>query len=200
MNTEEQIQLDPEDIILLILEANKNILGKDTFCGVTRLEKLLFLLQKETDFEGIDSFYHFSPHNFGPFSKEVYEALEFLESCDLISVKERVYNSRYATVGELLLLQEISEQDVSEDATNEDLAATEKLFFLTGNGNKVAEKLQEAINNRRPNDIKNLYGIISRYGILPLNQLIRYVYKKYPQMVVKSIHPEAQRIKIDNNQ
>ncbi len=59
------IKIDREDIILLILEAYKRLLGKEYLSGVTSLEKLLFLLNKETDFEGIVSFFVFKPYGFG---------------------------------------------------------------------------------------------------------------------------------------
>ena len=59
-----ELQLDPEDIILLLLEANEKLLGKRALAGVTRLEKLLFLLQKETEFEKMDLFYLPSYANF----------------------------------------------------------------------------------------------------------------------------------------
>ncbi len=196
MNKEEsiEIQLDPEDIILLLLEANEILLGKHAVGGVTRLEKLLFLLQRETNIEKIDSFYEFTAHNYGPFSKEVYEALDFLEGFELIQVKERVHSSYYTNVGEILLLQAISEEEVSETTTINSEGVTEKLFLLTESGHKVAKKLRQTIEKRRPKDIEELNGIIRRYGKLPLNQLIRYVYHKYPEMTVKSIHPEANKV------
>lgn len=196
MNKEEsiEIQLDPEDIILLLLEANETLLGKHAVGGVTRLEKLLFLLQRETNIEKMDSFYEFTAHNYGPFSKEVYEALDFLEGFELIQVKERVHSSYYTNVGEFLLLQAISEEEVSETTTINSEGVTEKLFLLTESGHKVAKKLRQTIEKRRPKDIEELNGIIRRYGKLPLNQLIRYVYHKYPEMTVKSIHPEANRL------
>ena len=196
MNKEEsiEIQLDREDIILLLLEANETLLGKYAVGGVTRLEKLLFLLQRETNFEKMDSFYEFTAHNYGPFSKEVYEALDFLEGFELIQVKERVHSSYYTNVGEILLLQAISEEEVSETTTINSEGVTEKLFLLTESGHKVAKKLRQTIEKRRPKDIEELNGIIRRYGKLPLNQLIRYVYHKYPEMTVKSIHPEANKV------
>jgi hypothetical protein len=89
------LELDSEDLILLLLEANERLLHKDAISGITRLEKLLFLLKNETDFEGIANFFIFEPHNFGPFSKQVYEAVDFLEGCELIQVREK--STRHCT-------------------------------------------------------------------------------------------------------
>lgn len=196
MNDDEQVdfQLDPEDVILLLLEANKRYLGKDSISGITRLEKLLFLLQNETDFEGIGTFFGFTPHKFGPFSKVVYEAVEFLESCELLQIKERTYSTYYANVGEVQLIQEISDEAPNVFLSEDNAEITEKLFFLTKNGEKVVEKIEEAINRKRVQDIAAVKKIICRYGHLPLNQLIRYVYRKYPGTTVNSIHPEATKL------
>jgi uncharacterized protein YwgA len=189
------IQLDREDIILLLLEANERLLGKPSLNGITRLEKLIFLLEQETEFEGIARFYVFKAHNFGPFSKEVYEAVEFLESCELIEVGEKPYTSRYASIAEAELLSQISDAEMPDTEEDGDVAATEKLFKFTGDGRKVAKLLRTATLARRPQDVAELDRVVVKYGSLPLNQLIRYVYRRYPKMTEKSIHPEARRVK-----
>lgn len=183
----EEIQLDREDIILLLLEANERLLKKSVLNGITRLEKLIFLLEQETSFEGIGCFFPFEPHNFGPFSKEVYEAVEFLEGCELIDVYERTYTSPYSASDEDKLLSEISDE-------TRDAPATEKYFTLTANGQKVARIIHEALAGKRQADVDEVDRIVRKYGTRPLNHLIRYVYHQYPAMTSKSIHPEAARV------
>lgn len=187
----EDIQLDPEDIVLLVLEANERLLKKPSLNGITRLEKLLFLLERETEFEGIGSFFIFEPNNFGPFSKDVYGAIDFLDACELISTREKSYSSPYSSADEWKLLAEITESDDPETPER----VKERQFLLTENGRKVARIIRDAINRRKPSDIEDLDTVIRKYGTMPLNQLIRYVYRQYPGMTVKSIHPEAQRIR-----
>jgi uncharacterized protein YwgA len=189
------VQLDREDIVLLVLDANERLFRKQTFNGVTRLEKILYLLSKETSFEVIADFYGFKAHNFGPFSKEVYEAVDFLSSCGLIEVRDKSYQSYYAGVGEASLREEI---DASSEGDNDDqltVTATEKLFSLTNDGRKVAQIMRKAVVQRRPTDIEELDRIMIRYANLPLNQLIRYVYGRFPEMTGNSIHPEAERLR-----
>ena len=188
------IKLDREDVVLLILDANEKIFHRESFNGITRLEKILFLLEKETSFEGIAEFYTFKAHNFGPFSKEVYEAIEFLSSCELISIREKSYASYYAGIGEASLREEIDASS-DENENEEVVTATEKVFALTPQGRQVAEIMRAAVNRRRPKDIVELERILVRFANLPLNQLIRYVYTRYPEMTGKSIHPEAKRIR-----
>lgn len=185
------IQLDAEDVILLVLEANERLLRKSSLDGITRLEKLIFLLENETDFEGVGTFFLFEPHNFGPFSKGVYEAIEFVEGCDLIEVREKSYPSLYATSDEVKLLSELLDSGVPDDSAPSESQITERQFLLTDDGRTVATKIRDAIIRQRPADIKGLELVIKKYGRLPLNHLIRYVYRQYPAMTVKSIHPEA---------
>lgn len=187
-----EIQLDREDVVLILMEANERLLRKHTLNGITRLVKLIFLLERETSFEGIGSFFPFEAHNFGPFSKEVYEAVEFLESCDLIEVGEKDYVSPYTTSGEDRLLSEISDEEGSA-------YATEKRFALTENGRKVARIMREAVARKRQSDVDEVDEIIRKYGTRPLNHLIRYVYRQYPAMTSKSIHPEAAEVEQASN-
>ncbi|MFW6170518.1 MAG: hypothetical protein ACODAD_08510, partial [Planctomycetota bacterium] len=169
MNAEE-IQLDREDVILLLMEANERLLRKPTLNGITRLEKLVFLLEKESSFEGVGSFFPFEPNKFGPFSKEVYEAVEFLEGCELVEVREKTYVSPYAASDEDKLLSEISDDDSGG-------LTTETRFALTENGRKVARKMREAVARKKQSDVEEVDRIIRKYGTRPLNHLIRYVYR-----------------------
>jgi len=183
----EDIQLDREDVVLLLMEANERLLRKGTLNGITRLEKLLFLLEHESSFEGIGEFFVFEPHNFGPFSKEVYEAVEFLYGAELIDISEKTYALPYAVSGEMRLLDEISDEESGNQAT-------EMVFALTDNGRTVAQKIREAVGRKKPSDVEEVDRIIRMYGTRPLNHLIRYVYRQYPEMTEKSIHPEARRL------
>jgi hypothetical protein len=191
-----EVPLDREDIILLLLEANERLLGSQSLNGATRLEKLIYLLREESSFERVAALFKpFVAHNFGPFSKEVYEAAEFLEGCDLIEITEKAY-SYYAAVAESRLEEEsdpaISEVEATDNSPQ--VSGVERRFSLTENGRKVARIWIEGLKARRPSDLVEVESIIRRFGSLPLNQLIRYVYRRHPDMVANSIHPEAKRL------
>jgi uncharacterized protein (DUF488 family) len=47
----------------------------------TYLDKLLFLLNKETDMKNLCKFYNFFPYNYGPFSNQYYFDLSHLTAC-----------------------------------------------------------------------------------------------------------------------
>lgn len=179
------IDVDREDILLLILDANRRIGGHEKFKGITRLEKLIFLLAKDRDCTVVDKLFDFKAYKFGPFSKDVYEASEFLRGINFVSVDERPVMSHYATTEEELLTEDTSDEELSP------IAAHEKVFTLTPEGKKVAEKLREIWQLERPADLARVDDVLRRFGMLPLNQLIRYVYRRFPEMAAKSVHPEA---------
>lgn len=188
-NNSEQFEFDAEDIIILLLDAHERINKTYSLNGITRLEKLVFLLEKETSFSGIGDLFKFTAYNFGPFSKDVYESIDFLESCNLITVTEKPHTSIYARAAEEKLYSEIPlSGDESDSSTS---SVREKIFKLTDNGRKVAFKLREALSGE---DARSIDLIVSKYAKLSLGQIIRYVYHQFKDMTVNSVHPEAKRV------
>lgn len=186
---EAQFQVDAEDVILLILEANERKLNKSIFRGITRLEKLIFLLERETDFSGVGDLFAFRAYNYGPFSKEVYSAIDFLSGYELIEVTEIPHYSASTGAEEAILNREISGNDYNNDADSSQVK--EKAFALTSNGRRLANALRSGLASERQRDPHCIDQILTKYGTMPLNLLIKYVYKQYPEMTTKSIHPEA---------
>src|SRR4051812_2131020 len=72
------------DLLLLLLaspSADKNIgLG-----GITRIQKLVFLLEKEQKLAPTSEGFEFTPYKAGPYSPRIYDDLEFLENLGFIS-------------------------------------------------------------------------------------------------------------------
>ncbi len=172
------IELDPEDVILLVLEANERVLGRKVLRGITRLEKLVYLLKRETAFDGIATLFLFKEHYFGPYSEQVVSATEFLEGIQLIEV-----DVVDLTKAEL----ELTEADLLSDLEQRRI---EKRYRLTASGRRIAKHWRDHLPE---DDLAAVDSILRQYGTMPLNQLIRYVYRKYPETTVNSIHPEAKR-------
>ena len=183
---------DPEDVLLLILEANQRLLGRSRLSGITRLEKLIFLLEKEGGAGEIKEKFEFSPHNFGPFSAEVYNAKDFLRGIGLINEESQPLASYYAGAAEMAI------QNLTDDAEEElpsEAVAHEKVFELTDLGRKAASNLRSDLQKHWPQLVQGIDRVVSKYGDLPLNQIIRYVYQRYPETTTKSVHPEARRVR-----
>lgn len=182
------MEVDREDIVLLLLEANQRIAGRESFRGVTRLEKLVFLLAKEKGLAAADQHFGFKAYKFGPFSKDVYEATEFLRGLGFLTVDERPFASYSTAAEELLVADETSDEEETPAAGHE------KIYSLTPTGHTVAQRLREAWQKERPGDLAQIDDVVSRMGLMPLNQLIRYVYRRFPAMASESIHPEATKL------
>jgi hypothetical protein len=184
------IEIDREDVLLLIFEAYERRFHKAAFNGVTRLEKLIFLLGAEAGLKDIAELFTFRAYKFGPYSKGVYEAADFLQSMDLVNVEIKPYYSYFLAEEERELLRDI-DNETDDDPTP---AGQERLFSLTQNGRSLATKLRNEWTKDHPEHLHQIDEVVHRYGALPLNQIIRYVYRRYPEMAERSIHPEAQRL------
>ncbi|MCA1704747.1 MAG: SocA family protein [Actinobacteria bacterium] len=160
------------DIVLLLLAAPTRVREvQDRIAGITRLEKLLFLADKEADVQADVSSgrLEFIAYHYGPYSKAVYEAVELLEEAKLLR-EERMIGDR--------TLDEVEE--VATDATEE--GPVERRFFLTDNGKTVAGLLAK----QYPDAVAKLSEVKDQYGKMSLRQLIRYVYTRFPDYAKES--------------
>jgi uncharacterized protein YwgA len=169
----QQTALERDDLLLLLLLAMSEK-SKQRVAGITRIEKLMFLLQKETVFSGkVHEKFDFKPWKFGPFSKEIYEDLDLLVSAELVEVEER----------ELANYVEYTEQDeLIESEPGEPVV--EKVFSLTDRGKNVAQKLRSLISEK---DWEEIVGLKRRFESIPLTRLIQYVYHRYPETTGKTV-------------
>jgi hypothetical protein len=166
--------LEGSDLVLLMLAAPTKVESAvNRVNGITRLEKLLFLVEKETDApqrvtgQKLD----FVAYDYGPFSKDVYQAVEILEQSRLLE-EERLVD------GETI----DSMEDVDITGAVEGDEYVERRFVLTANGQLVADLL----SRHHPDVMGKLTEIKDKYAERPLSSLIRYVYKTYPASAVNS--------------
>lgn len=156
------------DLVLLMLAGPQPTSGR--IDGVTRLEKLMYLAERETDVGPlVDEAFSFRPYHYGPYSKQIAEDVEFLEQARLVR-EERVLEGN--------TLDEVEEAA----AVGTDREGVERRFFLTDDGRDIAKVLCQ----RHPDVFNELSEIKAKYGNMPLRQLIRYVYTRYPDSAVFS--------------
>lgn len=177
--------MDEENIFLLmnILHAPGSSGQYDEpIDGITRLTKLLFLLKEESH---ISNKLIFIPYKMGPFSSEIYNVLEFMKTYpdatpdgSLLKVTEK-YGGKGIDPEALKYLDDAA----SDSDDPQDIRLMESTFELTEIGKKVASKIWEALPENERESIKY---IKRKYGSLSLRELLRYVYKKYPDMASKS--------------
>ncbi len=166
--------LHGSDLVLLMLAAPTRVgPAQGRINGVTRLEKLLYLADRETDVSAVvaDDPLVFTAYNYGPFSKEVYEAVDLLEESELLT-EERQVDGR--------TLDSLEDLEVTGTADEDEYVT--RCFVLTQAGEAVAQYL----GRRHPDVVKALSEVKDQYAGRSLSSLIRYVYQTYPESAEKS--------------
>lgn len=115
---------------------------------------------------GVDELHEFEPHKYGPFSESLAGAIKALEQKGLVEKrKEHVSGGNEMTV-----------------------------YTLTPEGIDVVKKLL----NERDEDVESTLDPVDELKRekrnLSLDRLLRYVYKKYPEMTTESEHPLASEV------
>lgn len=136
----------------------------ETVEGVTKLQKLLFLIEQETEFFGAyqeDIAFEFAPYKMGPFSEHVYEEIEFLLS--LNAIESEPLDQRFPNV--------------------DDSTVAEKQFSITPKGRKIAAELEKQLEVEYREELQTVVG---RYNQMALTELLEYVYQEYPAYAAES--------------
>jgi hypothetical protein len=170
----DQAPLETDDAIVLVLGAPGGKEEPGRLEGVTRLEKLIFLLERETAVrDWMTEKADFHSWRFGPFSSKVYEAADTLAAAGLIrdsANTARNSEDRWESLNALM-----DEEEVDPYTT--------RTFELTERGAKYYGAL---LSELPPNAEDVLADFKKKFGRLPLRQLVRYVYERYPQFTDKS--------------
>jgi DNA-binding PadR family transcriptional regulator len=177
---EEEAMTEPEfevdDAIVLLLGSDPGAREQHgEIRGVTRLEKLVFLLERETSVGDVmTEESDFSAYNFGPFSQKVYQAITTLSAAGL--VRDSAENSSSSEDQ-----YEVS-QAVGADAAPAQYSTRD--FELTDLGRKYFQALAEELPKKVISDAEALRR---KFAGWPLRQLVRYVYERYDEYTVNSI-------------
>ena len=161
------------DIILLLLYAN----NQEEIVGITRLEKLIFLLVQKNGFKKFQKEFNFVEYDYGPWSSQILDNIEALNSYGLINCEDRF----------LPILEKDYYQDEIElnfDLIKEFHENKTIVYTLNPDGIKVAQKIFSSLEKK---DSEVLNAIKSKFNKLSLNELIRYVYHHFPNFTKKSI-------------
>lgn len=178
-------EIDHADLVLLVLGAPSDDPNQDGKClGITRLEKLAFLLEAESDLWKVANetprHFNFKAYHYGPYTREIYDAVDLLVGIGLI-------NERKVPAGSSLDLAEELENVESRDwgalGRSRDEPYVERTFELSDKGRYVSKVLSDRVGERAVSEISK---IKDHYGRMPLRQLLRDVYADHPEMTVRS--------------
>lgn len=184
-------QIGRRNLVLLLLGigADGKLLSGEG--GITRLQKLLFLLEQEQHLTPTKDGFEFSAYKAGPYSSRLYDDLEFLENLDLIEgqVSAEATEPEAAEVDLLDFDELISDTgDVSSPQANDGHTAAdayeERRFTITEAGKDRIKTLIES--GKYEPIIDGIRKVKRKYGHYSLSDLLYYVYTKYPDMTTES--------------
>jgi len=150
--------------------------------GRTRLMKMAFLFKEEMadnfrKIRNIDEFElpEFYAWNYGPFSRDLLNDLEFLINNGLVKVNIGNENSSISAEIDEYKRFEYWVEDLSEYQVNE---YDEEIFCLTEKGIEKAVPIWNELNARQKSTLKEFKNILVK---ATLDRILRYVYKKYEE-------------------
>jgi hypothetical protein len=165
--------VETDDAIVLLLGARGGPYESGYLEGITRLEKLVFLLERETPARRwLTEAADFRSHKFGPFSARIYQAAGSLSAYGLIDDSARRADN---TEDQWEAINVVGVSDVDPYTT--------RTFKLTPKGRRYYDALIAEL----PSEAEGvLQEFKKRFAGLPLRQLVRYVYERYPEFTDRS--------------
>ncbi len=178
--------MDSKDIILLLLASNKKSL-----VGTTRLQKFLFLLQKEKRLMPEEGDLTFEAYKFGPASKALYDDLIFLVNMGYMTKSDDKEKLGDLEIGDIedysasMFLSGKGAGNGSNDCENDNkstLTYDSVVYNITEEGIEYLKKnkIIDTLDHQKVQDITKKYGNYS------LTSLLQYVYRNYPEYTDES--------------
>ncbi|MGD0265300.1 MAG: hypothetical protein ABSD47_10195 [Candidatus Methylomirabilota bacterium] len=179
-------EIGRRELLLLLIGLGEGKAPTASVSGITRLQKLLFLLEQEGHIQPKGEGFAFEPYKAGPYSSRLYDDLELLENLGLI----RSEATAESTLTETVEIDRLSFEDLMGGFEGRDGGSRavdsleERRFTLTSEGKKRAERLL-ATGEYQP-VVEGIRKVKSTYSHYSLRDLLRYVYQKYPEMTTES--------------
>jgi len=152
------------DFLIMLLHFAKQVWGK------TKLMKLVFLLKQEAHCDRfVHDFYSHVAYDYGPFDDAVRDDVNALTRCRLIQCKPPRHVGRGG------------DQDVGLEGDE-----VHAVYTLTEPGKKCAMAIVAEAQKRLPEVVAAVRTIAERYGRMPGEQLLKYVYEQYPKFTENS--------------
>lgn len=180
--------MDKKDIILILLASKKNPL-----VGTTKLQKLLFLSEKEKSIIPDEDDFNFQPYKFGPASKELYNDLDFLVNIGYITKSddnEKLNNLEIDNIEEYGA--DIFLSEGKSNSGDDDCAGSDNNEITKENDSIVYNITEEGLSYLKTNNFiqteeyKKIGEVNKKYGNYSLTSLLQYVYRNYPDYTIES--------------
>jgi uncharacterized protein YwgA len=164
------------DMILALLYAGGSRKAQnEEVVGNTRLVKLLFLLAQETSLKKYMTDFNYDAYNFGPFSPELFDALQALINAGLV----KAVNSDSEGY-----LDEADRFHIERQVDEGESAKNTIIYTLTSDGELVGSALFQALSKAEQNELITIKRV---FNSSTLRKLLQYVYRKYPKFKTEYI-------------
>lgn len=177
------------DVVLLALYGAGN---NHAIVGNTRLQKILFLIEKEASVQPDEDEFSFVPYKFGPASKAIYDDLELLVNLGLIESS----NNRGFNFNENQEMDDLSADDLMGGSETEVRSngprRTESTTADSPTDATVYRLTQKGVDYLRGLPIMTtpeagkVAQVVKKYSRFELSELLRYVYSRYPDYTTES--------------
>lgn len=169
-------EFEVDDAIVLLLGSDPGRAERrGEIRGITRLEKLVFLLEQESGAaDAMTEAADYRAHHYGPFSQKVYQSLEILRAAGLIEDSAQASASNE------------DQTEYARVAGNDPSPApySTRDFRLTNDGRRYYHVLVSEL----PSGVTAEAGRLRKqFAGWPLRRLIRYVYEKYDDYTTNSV-------------
>jgi len=183
----QKVKLKGPDYLLLLLYLD----NRKPIKSAVRLTKMMFLFNKEiapllkrkgTDIENLPEF---QAYIYGPFSKDVYEQIEFFQNIGFLEVRYLNAKEEMDEVDdweETAFIDEIAEQEIEYENKRDGKSMQYELTEI--GANYVRERI---IPHLTEEQIRLLLEYKKRITQTSVKDILRYVYTKYPDMTDNSL-------------
>ncbi|GAI01478.1 unnamed protein product [marine sediment metagenome] len=170
------------DLLLVLLFApSHKRKGCEPIEGITRLQKLIFLLNQgkgPNSLAEIAKEYDYKADKMGPYTDSLREDLDVLISFGLVGTERLRY----------LISDDKDDPDYDVDDSDYKQKVKRKRvesqkFFLTEKGKEAGEELWDSLSSKDRDALREFKAF---FCSLTLRQLLIFVYDKFPQFTVKS--------------
>lgn len=191
--------------LLLLLLGTDDPTGSRGLGGITRIQKLLYLLDAEEGIHPVGDGFNFEAYKAGPYSPRIYDDLELLENLDYIrkapdAKTKGTSSEEFAfehfpeatdaeksevdlTFDELMGPEDVMAPEIDEISPTPD-SYQETRYFLTEKGR---ERISELLSNRECGPfVDGIRKVKSKFANHSLNDLLYYVYTRHPEMTTES--------------
>jgi len=164
-------------IALLYAKGKQGNVG-ESIEGITRLDKLMFLLSRNKYLESIvNKGYNFEADNFGPFAPELFDDIEALKHENVLAVtSSRKPVNRTEVADEDAVLDPLDDADPDDDYLV-------NCYVLTEEGMQIGKLIWNGLTPEQRTEISR---IKSTWQSKSLTELLHFVYRRYPETTEKS--------------